>query len=134
LDDFKSQHNLKYWHGNEYIGLGPAAYSYFNGIRYGCTRNIKQYISTRNFTDLTAPIYNDIEEINEKEAMRERLIFGLRLSEGINLQDFNLNHADMEKYINANLATIEQGRVHLTPCGMLLSNAIINEILDILEL
>jgi len=130
---FESRHNLKYWHGNEYIGFGPAAYSYFDKKRYGCTRNIKEYIVTKNFADLSTSIYRDFEEITEHETIREQLIFGLRLTNGIKLQDFSLEQADLEKYIIAEFATYEQGRVRLTPRGMLLSNAIINEILDILE-
>ena len=30
----KSRHNLKYWHGEEYIGIGPSAHSFFDNERY----------------------------------------------------------------------------------------------------
>ena len=36
---FESRHNLHYWRCEEYIGIGPAAHSYFQGKRYAVPRN-----------------------------------------------------------------------------------------------
>ncbi|MCP4547113.1 MAG: coproporphyrinogen III oxidase family protein, partial [bacterium] len=37
------QHNMGYWQGNDYLGLGPSAHSYLNGRRFANTRNLTEY-------------------------------------------------------------------------------------------
>ena len=41
----ESRHNLKYWHCEEYLGLGPAAHSFINGERFYYPRNLEAFFS-----------------------------------------------------------------------------------------
>ncbi|MGN1117017.1 MAG: radical SAM family heme chaperone HemW, partial [Acutalibacteraceae bacterium] len=43
---YKSRHNLKYWHDEEYISFGPSAHSFSDGRRYYYERDIEKYISS----------------------------------------------------------------------------------------
>ena len=85
---YKSRHNMKYWKCEEYLGIGPSAHSYFNGKRY--------YVPD----DLDSFCENDHQIIiNEKTDLgsgNERIMLGLRLTEGINLEDFD-NNLDLYK-------------------------------------
>ncbi|MBR6360310.1 MAG: radical SAM family heme chaperone HemW, partial [Clostridia bacterium] len=72
LPGFESRHNLKYWHSEEYLGLGPAAHSFIDGRRFYFDRDIEKYISG------AAPV-----DDGEGGSEYEYIMLALRLSEGI---------------------------------------------------
>ncbi|MDE7290101.1 MAG: radical SAM family heme chaperone HemW, partial [Oscillospiraceae bacterium] len=41
--DFECRHNLKYWHCEEYYGIGPAAHSFVSGERYCCPKSVEDF-------------------------------------------------------------------------------------------
>ena len=43
-DGYECRHNVKYWTGEEYIGLGTAAHSYIGNCRFYNTSDINEYI------------------------------------------------------------------------------------------
>ncbi len=120
-DGRRSRHNMKYWTCGEYLGFGPAAYSYFGGRRYGNARNISAYIHGEN-------IRTDIEIITEEEKRREKIMLGLRLSDGI--PEDLLDESKVSSFKRAGYLTVADGRVSLTTEGFFLSNLIISEFLD----
>lgn len=117
---FESKHNLKYWKCQEYIGLGPSAHSYFEGKRYFIPPNFNKYL-------------NGTERIITDEnpgADDEKIMLGLRLTEGININDYPHKNIILEKaklLQKLELVRIEDDFVKLTPKGFLVSNSIINE-------
>ena len=114
----ESKHNLNCWRQKEYIGIGLAAHSYLNSVRYTNTSEIKQYITRMN--KLNEKIVKDILELsnnkektsleeNEKnietayeieevqdleDRKKEYMLLGLRTIEGISISKFK------EKYID----------------------------------
>lgn len=42
----ESRHNLRYWRCEEYLGIGPAAHSYFNGERFAVGRDLRAFIES----------------------------------------------------------------------------------------
>ena len=77
---FSSRHNLIYWNNGEYLGLGPGAFSYLNGVRYQFASNIERYLSKCKEPDWQ----NDQEDIltgEEKET--ETFAMKLRLRQGV---------------------------------------------------
>ncbi|MSR77934.1 MAG: radical SAM family heme chaperone HemW [Candidatus Omnitrophica bacterium] len=90
---FASQHNLIYWHNQEYLGLGPGAFSYMNGVRYQFSLEVGRYLDkceAGNFSRDTEDILSD-----EKKEM-ETLITGLRLQEGVSLDAFPIVRKEIE--------------------------------------
>ena len=62
----ESKHNLNCWKQKEYIGIGLAAHSYLNYVRYTNTLEMEQYIKRMN--KLNEKIVKDILELsNNKE-------------------------------------------------------------------
>ena len=116
-----SRHNMKYWTGGEYLGFGPAAYSYFDGRRWGNARDISAYIRGED-------IRTDIEKITEEEKRREKIMLGLRLSGGIPAG--MLDERKVSAFKGAGYLTVSDGRVRLTTEGFFVSNLIISEFLD----
>ncbi|MCC8192183.1 MAG: radical SAM family heme chaperone HemW [Ruminococcus sp.] len=120
-EGFESRHNLKYWQGEEYIGLGTAAYSYFEGVRFHNERDLKAYLNG-----------DDIRQIDERniDKAEEYLLLSLRLSKGVSLKKYiSLGGSDKflqkAKDLPANLIEINGDNIHLTAEGFLVSNDII---------
>lgn len=78
-----SLHNVGYWTGREYIGLGPSASSYIDGKRKKNFSNLMQYV--QKASDQTC--YEE-ERLPYPSALQERIAIGLRLVEGIDLSPF----------------------------------------------
>ena len=130
---FESRHNLRYWRGEEYIGLGVAAYSYFGGRRFGAPRDLDGYLDGRPLPGV------DVETVTPAERERERVMLSLRLSEGIDraayLRDFGRDPASLFGEVASRYPahlTVDDRAVALTPLGMSVSNPLIAECLECL--
>ena len=77
---YACRHNLLYWQGEEYLGLGPSAQSYLGGCRIGNIEKLGGY--TRRLLDGHLPIVEK-EPLSDTQARREQIVFGLRLIQGI---------------------------------------------------
>jgi len=130
-----SRHNMKYWQGDEYISFGPCAASYLDGQRYTYERSLERY--TKSIQNGKNPPESERYTVDEEERKRERIIFGLRLSRGISLEKSGLceeklnSSAVIRRLVNEKYMVIENGILRLTKEGFRISNAIINEVLDI---
>ena len=114
----ESKHNMNCWRQKEYIGIGLAAHSYLNYVRYTNTSEMEQYVTRMN--NLNGQIVNDIlklsknkekasleekekniettyeiEEVQDVEdRKKEYMLLGLRTIEGVSISKFK------EKYID----------------------------------
>lgn len=115
------RHNLKYWRCEEYFGIGPAAHSFIDGKRFAVPRDIWAFM--RDEFQRT--------EITDDEAggAQERLMLGLRLSEGIP-ESLWKPHESRLRFIPKNYYKISNGRLALTGEGFAVSNEIIAVLLS----
>ena len=133
----RSRHNLRYWRCGEYLGLGPAAHSYFCGVRYETPRDTAGYIAAVARGDFSS-LVTGATPISPHERREEYVMLGMRLFRGVDEQEFTkrfgISFADaygpFDRYIAAGLLTRDRGRVAFTEKGMLVSNAILSEWLD----
>ncbi|MBQ9468160.1 MAG: radical SAM family heme chaperone HemW [Clostridia bacterium] len=132
---YESRHNLRYWNREEYLGIGPAAHSFFDGVRFCSGRDLEGYLANGDFT-LSSPFYVEKERISQKEAREEELMLSLRLTSGYSLDLLYANTANRkqcELYVHqlmrSGLAVVSDGRLILTPEGMLVSNSVISDLL-----
>lgn len=83
---FASKHNLLYWTGKPYLGVGVSAHSFRKSNagfeRFWNTKNIPQYIDKTNNNLL--PL-ESTEHLSDQTHLGERLLTGLRLSRGIDM-------------------------------------------------
>lgn len=81
---FECKHNLGYWEGVEYLGLGPSAHSYLDNTRFANWPHVGDYIRS-----LKAGILpRTIDESGMQERMTEAIMLGLRTSRGISRSAF----------------------------------------------
>ncbi len=75
-----SVHNYRYWRHEEFLGFGVGAYSYFDGKRFGHGKSLDDYLNKVASGDLSPEVS---ETITEDIRMKEVIILGLRLRDGI---------------------------------------------------
>ena len=129
---FECKHNLKYWHCDEYVGVGVAAYSYFDKCRYGNSRDIYEYLSG----DKTKCDREKIEDVNSRAydyvMLRLRLAEGFSLKEYQNLFGYNFTKGREDilgRLSKAELLTISNDNISLTEKGFYVSNSILTELI-----
>jgi putative oxygen-independent coproporphyrinogen III oxidase len=76
----RSRHNLAYWGRVPYAGFGPSAHSFDGQARWWNVRSIDRYLEATS--EGRAPI-DDREVLTAHEELEERIMLGLRLSDGI---------------------------------------------------
>ena len=136
----ESKHNLNCWEQKEYIGLGLAAYSYLNGVRYGNTSNIEEYINVQDFFNRSELEESGIRIVDEVQSLedkrKEYMLLGLRKIEGVSIQKFKekfvenpifLFRKELEKLVNEELIAIDGDCIRLTNKGLDLANIVWEE-------
>ena len=80
--DLRSQHNLAYWRGRDYLGVGIGAVSTIQGRRWRNTPRIAAYLAALRGGSRPP---RDVEHLSEDVRGRERVMLGLRLDEPLGL-------------------------------------------------
>lgn len=117
---FACRHNLAYWRRTDYIGLGPAAHSFWRGVRYAFPED------RESFCREPWPL-RDAQPIGAQEAREEQILLGLRTNEGIPLSLLPTGF-DPARY--RDFSYIKKERFILNERGFYLTNSIISEILS----
>lgn len=118
-----SRHNTNYWKCGEYLGFGPSAHSAFEGKRFYVEADIDRYFEKTVYID-----------DGKMGGLEERVMLGLRLSDGINLTELKIKQKPDLSYLeNSGYIKCDGDRISLTEKGMLLSNSVICEIINLLE-
>jgi oxygen-independent coproporphyrinogen-3 oxidase len=80
----RCRHNLRYWTGRPYLGLGPSAHSYLDGQRGANPAHLASYRAR-----FSAPEPLDVfHEVELEDRVFERVFMALRLTEGLDLDEF----------------------------------------------
>jgi len=134
----QSRHNLKYWMGVPYLGIGAAAHSDFGGCRYSYVSDVEGYIhGVLEGGDLL----DSSDRIPDRERGSEYLMLRLRTTHGVEEWEYRRTYymnfdpiaARLREYKQRGWAVCEKGRWHFTPQGFLLSNRLIGELLELQE-
>ncbi len=128
LPGFECRHNLNYWERGEYLGLGPAAWSFLRGRRYHNIADISEY-AKRLLSGASAVA--DSEITLEEQASRETLLLSLRTMKGLDLDRYRREYGPslserletaMAPLREAGLIYVQDGRLMLSERGIMLSN------------
>jgi oxygen-independent coproporphyrinogen-3 oxidase len=120
-----SRHNLIYWYNQEYLGLGPGAFTYLDGIRSQFAPDLERYLAKLEAGDWQ----NDIEDkLSEEEKETETFVTGLRLREGVRPEAFPRIYPALEGkvkgLIGEGLLEEHDGNIQLTARGKFLSEEV----------
>jgi putative oxygen-independent coproporphyrinogen III oxidase len=129
--DQRCAHNLLYWQGADWWGVGPGAHSHVGGTRWWNVKHPSAYLA--RLAEGVSPAYAR-EVLTEEERRFERVLLGTRLVEGQPLDDL---HADgrvaAAGLVDRGLldgAAFAAGLAVLTLPGRLLADAVVRDLLD----
>ena len=78
---FACRHNIGYWTGEEYLGLGLGASSYIEETRFCNTSDLREYLE-EDFSP------RDVQKLSKTDRMAEFFYLGLRMTEGVAKAEF----------------------------------------------
>ena len=127
------RHNMSYWNGTNYFGLGLAAHSYVDGVRFCNSSNLSEYLNRLKENKL--PI-KETENLTVQQKREEFIMLSLRTNKGLNLkkfkQEFNENlliskRKAIENLVRLNKIKIDGNYIKIT--DFYVSNAVILELI-----
>lgn len=123
-----SRHNSRYWTLAEYLGFGPGAHSDFGGERFALARDLDAYLAGHtDYSERSAP--------SARERETERVMLALRTTRGVAADTLPEAARRILRNCEAHgLAHLSGGFYALTPRGFLVSNAILVDLLETMEL
>ena len=126
--DLRSRHNLAYWLGRDYLGVGIGAVSTIENRRWRNTPKLGRYLEA--LTAGTAP-ERELEELDGGVKARERVMLGLRLDEPLPLAGLQhtLDPAGLARVEELGLAARTGATLTLTERGRYLGGAVTAELL-----
>lgn len=129
-DDSYSRHNLNYWKGGDYLGLGLGAHGFLRPYRYSNIRNIKSYME--ELAKGRLPLANK-QALSPEEERFEAFMLGLRCTQGIRLDDLkpllSRESQAIEKHKRLGLIEVEGSKLRLTEEGFDLFNYVLVDFL-----
>ncbi len=133
IPGFECRHNMNYWNGRYYLGIGPSAHSYWENVRHWNVASIHDYFE-RLETGIS-PVAGD-ERLTPQQQMIEFIYLGLRTSAGIDLSEFETKFSvpflpkfqsvldQFEGHRDGQLFQLQPPHLKLTPAGRLLFDEI----------
>ena len=127
------RHNIGYWTGLPYLGLGLGASSYMDGCRFAVNSDMKQYLEEK------PGMFTDVEKLTKKDMEEEFFYVGLRMTAGVSLPElerrFGVSAKDvypglMEMFVEEKAAVFQGDRFVLTDYGLDVSNYIMAQFLQ----
>ncbi|NBG87929.1 radical SAM family heme chaperone HemW [Isachenkonia alkalipeptolytica] len=133
---FQCRHNRTYWENREYLGLGLGAHSSIGNRRFFNAEDFDSY--HRMIQAEEKPLAGE-ELLSDRERLKESLMLGLRLREGIDMDYLEERYKTpvddtvkqkLRGFEKKELIQTREGRLRLTSKGLYLSNSVFREILD----
>ncbi|HVJ50177.1 radical SAM family heme chaperone HemW [Desulfitobacterium sp.] len=132
---YECQHNLGYWRGEDYLGLGPGAVGCIRQVR---SKNIEDIARYREMLEQNRfPLEpTEVESLSEHDRMAERMILGLRLSQGVNLTAFkkefgqdirDIYQSVLERYLQTKVLIFNEDALRLNPDYWFVANSVLQE-------
>ena len=121
--DLRARHNLGYWLGHDYLGLGVGAVSTVGGSRWRNAPSVRAYAASLAAGE--APP-RELEALSPETRASERLMLALRLDEPLPLAGIerSLDPAGLQRVERLGLVTRAGGELALTDRGRFLGDAV----------
>ena len=125
------RHNIGYWTGVDYLGLGLGSSSYISGYRFHKERDLETYLDMSTKKGFPGSLYQDITSLTIREKMEEFMFLGLRMMNGVSGSDFaarfgqnmwNVYGQQIRALKEEGLLEVREPRIWLTDRGIDVSN------------
>ena len=121
--DLRARHNLGYWHGRDYLGLGVGAVGTVGGRRTRNLPSLRAYVAALEAGERPR---REVEELSGSVRVAERLMLGLRLDEPLPLREVAsaVDPAELERLRGAGLVGGSGDALLLTRRGRFLGGGV----------
>ena len=133
----EARHNLVYWRNLPYLAVGAGAHGYVYGERYENARSLLQY---EQMIDSGKRPVTAVHRVQEREAMEDTMMLGLRLEEGVSMPEFERLHGislldvfakQVESLLARGLLQKKQDRLVIPPRHYEVANVIFEEFISV---
>jgi oxygen-independent coproporphyrinogen-3 oxidase len=126
--DLRARHNLGYWLGHDYLGLGVGAVSTIENRRWRNAPSLHRYLAAHARGERP---HREIEQLPANVRATERLMLGLRLDEPLPLDSLGdvVDGVALERLAEGGLAVCRDGSLTLTARGRLLGGGVTAQLL-----
>ena len=126
--DAVCRHNLGYWRGDDWWGIGPGAHSHVGGTRWWNVKHPAAY-ATRLSSGQSPSQAREV--LSAADQALEQVLLEIRLAEGMPLDRLSDRGRARVAALEAQaLVTVTDDRLHLTLNGRLLADAVVRELVD----
>jgi oxygen-independent coproporphyrinogen-3 oxidase len=128
----RAEHNMRYWTGRPYLGLGPSAHSYLEGARAANPADLVKYGRMYAGDHVDDPFH----VVRERDLVFERVFMALRLREGLHLAQFETEFGRpldafypgvADRLAGQGWLLCEKGHLRLAPHAWFVSDGIFSE-------
>ncbi len=129
------RHNLRYWQGGDYLGLGPSAHSFIGDRRFANIDKLNTYITT--LKEGKKPLIFDSDDKNAR--VNEAIMLGLRTADGLDKKSFLIrfrksfeeavNYDNFLVMIDKKLIKSDDKSISLTETGIPVADEIISHLI-----
>ena len=135
---YQCQHNCNTWRMLEWRGYGPASASQIGNRRFANVHSIDEWAEG---VRQQQPVYHSYEELSSKSMLEDSIIFGLRMNEGVSLEQLECRFPDtdicqvkriFEYWVDEKWLTVNEERNHffcLTDRGRLIADQLALDLL-----
>ena len=124
----ESRHNLAYWLGHDWWGIGPGAHSHVNGVRWWNLRHPRDY-TARLAAGMSPAQAREVLDAGQRRV--ERVLLELRLAQGLPLDVLTAaEQARVPSLVSSGVGELAAGRLRPTLRGRLLADAVVRDLLD----
>ena len=132
----RSQHNLAYWRGQDYVGVGPGAHGRLTieGQKRATIAHMRPDVYTAAVKETGRGI-ETTEILSDQSRAEESLLMGLRITEGVSLSQYeryapeSMSRSELTALIKEGLLHLENDRLSATEQGRLVLNAVTERLL-----
>ncbi len=129
-DHQRARHNVGYWQGHDWWGVGPGAHSHVGGTRWWNVRHPTAYAGRLAAGESPA---HAREVLTAEQRRDERALLAVRLREGLPLAELTASGRDSARRAvddgRLDAAAHDDGRAALTLRGRLLADAVVRDLL-----
>lgn len=133
----ESRHNMIYWRGGDYIGIGPGAHGRLttsSGHRYATVSPAAPnvWLDAATSTETAA---EDRERLSPEDIATEFLLMGMRVNAGVSLNDYNamsgrpLSEKKVRILMEQGVLLVQDGHIKTTKSGRLVLNWVLQQLL-----
>lgn len=126
--DGRCRHNLNYWRGANWWGIGPGSHSHIGGTRFWNRKHPRSYVAELDAGRSPAQAG---ESLSADDRRIEKVMLEVRLAEGLSLEVLTESErARVPGIIASGLGTVDADRLVMTLKGRLLADGVVRDLLD----